>query len=240
MNISEQVALLREHSLFSSLDLARLTRLAKHTQTLNTYNEQLLFRQGDVADRFFIVVSGHIKLFTLGPDQEEKVIEIIGPGHSFGEAIMFLDHQVYPVNAQAVQDSQLLHIPNQHYLALLREHPKSCFKLLAKLSKNLHQRLNEIESLTQQSTTARVSGYLLNQLPANTSRNIAVQLQAPKQAIASQLGMKPETFSRVLAALAKQQAITVNGAEIVVLDHELLLQKSGRFQAHPQQREVEA
>lgn len=222
MAASEQLQPLREHDLFSSLGAARLTKLAKHIEPLSLYNDQLLFKQGDPADQFFIVVGGHVKLFRTGPDQEEKVIEIKGPGQSFGEAIMFMKHQAYPVSAQALQDSRLLAIPNQHYLALLREHPDACFSLIGKLCMRLHQRLTEIESLGQQNTTTRVASYLLTQLEADTACNTTLELRAPKQVIASQLGMKPETFSRALASLAKRRAITVRGREIVILDRALL------------------
>lgn len=222
MAASEQLQPLREHDLFSSLSAARLTKLAKHIEPLNLYNEQVLFKQGDAADRFFIVVGGHVKLFRTGPDQEEKVIDIKGPGQSFGEAIMFMQHQIYPVSAQALQDSRLLAIPNQHYLDLLREHPDACFSLIGKLCMRLHQRLTEIESMSQQNTTTRVASYLLAQLEADDACNTTLELRAPKQVIASQLGMKPETFSRALASLAKQGAITVKGREIVILDRALL------------------
>lgn len=222
MPASKQLQPLREHDLFSSLSTAKLAKLAKHIESLNLYNEQFLFRQGDAADRFFIVVKGQIKLFRIGPDGEEKVIEIKGPGQSFGEAIMFMKRQAYPVSAQALQDSQLLTIPNHHYLDLLREHPETCFDLLGKLCMRLHQRLIEIESLSHQNTTTRVAGYLLTRLPADAAHNTTLQLQAPKQVIASQLGMKPETFSRALANLAKQRAIDVRGRKIVILDRSLL------------------
>lgn len=230
MPASERLRLLRKHDLFSGLDATRLTKLAKHVQSLNLYNEQILFKQGEAADQFFIVISGQIKLFRVGPDQEEKVIEIKDPGQSFGEAILFMERQAYPVNAQALQDSQLLAIPNQHYLALLREHPETCFSLLTKLCTRLHQRLNEIESLTQQNTTTRVASYLLAQLSSDTAHNVTLELRAPKQVIASQLGMKPETFSRALASLAKQQAIAVKGRKIAILDRALLTVKDGRVQ----------
>lgn len=227
----EQLAPLREHDLFSTLSAARFEKLSAHIHALTLYSEQLLFRQGEVADRFFLIISGQIKLFRFGPDREERVIEVIGPQQTFGEAIMFLERQYYPVYAQALQDCQLMSISNQHYMALLREHPRSCFKLLAKLSRRLHQRINEIESLTQQNTTARVGGYLLNQSRSNAERNEVVKLQAPKRVIASQLGMKPETFSRALATLARQRVLSVKGPEITILDQAQLIKYAGRSQA---------
>lgn len=149
-------------------------------------------------------------------------MELMGPGRSFAEAIMFMEQQRYPVSAQALQDTQLLAVPNQQYLELLRENPQACFRLLGNLSMRLHQRLNEIEGLTLRNAATRVARYLLKRLPDQARQPAVVELNAPKQIIASQLGMKPETFSRVLASLAEQGAITVKGRQVVINDASLL------------------
>lgn len=223
---------LRKHSLFSALSRAQFTKLTAHVEALTLYNQQVLFRHGQTADRFFMVLRGHLKLFRIGPDQTARVIEIIGPQQTFGEALMFLKKPTYPVNAQALEDCLLVSIPNQHYMVLLREEPRSCFQLLAKLSEHLHQRINEIENLTLQNTTARVGRYLVNLMLLNNEQNDKITLHAPKRVIASQLGMKPETFSRVLATLSQQNVLSVKGPEITILDQARLRNYAGRNSVH--------
>jgi CRP-like cAMP-binding protein len=217
--------LLRQHYLFASFSEAELGQLVEQVRLLRVGAERLLFQHGDPAERFFLVVSGQIKLFRTTPDGQEKVMELIGPGRSFAEAIMFMEQHRYPVSAQALQDSQLLAVPNQQYLELLRGNPEACFRLLGNLSMRLHQRLNEIEGLTLRNAATRVARYLLKRLPAGAGNGATLQLDAPKQIIASQLGMKPETFSRVLGTLVEQGAITVKGRQVIIDNFALLAEQ---------------
>lgn len=208
--------LLYQHYLFNNFNEAQLSGLTEHIRLLRLGADQLLFQHGDPAERFFLVVSGQIKLFRTTAEGQEKVMELMGPGRSFAEAIMFMEQHRYPVGAQALQDSQLLAVPNQHYLELLRGNPEACFRLLGNLSMRLHQRLNEIDGLTLRNAATRVVRYLLKRLPRNAGDGAVLQLDVPKQLIASQLGMKPETFSRVLASLGDQGAISVKGRQVVI------------------------
>lgn len=214
--------ILSQHYLFTSFEPAQLAELAGHVRPLRLPADSLLFSHGDPADRFFLVVSGQVKLFRTTPDGQEKVMELIGPGRTFGEAIMFMEQQRYPVSAQALKDSMLLAIPNRRYLQLVRNNPDACLRLLGDLSMRLHQRLNEVENLSLQNAGHRVARYLLKRLPPGGGDGTVLQLDAPKQVIASQLGMKPETFSRVLGALTQQGAITVKGRQIVIASVALL------------------
>lgn len=219
---SDTQKILSQHYLFSSFEPAQLAELAEYVRPLQLPADRLLFSHGDPAERFFLVVSGQVKLFRTTPDGQEKVMELMGPGRTFGEAIMFMEQQRYPVSAQALKDTTLFAIPNQRYLQLVRSNPDACLRLLGDLSMRLHQRLNEVENLSLQNAAHRVARYLLKRLPPGGGDGTVLQLDAPKQLIASQLGMKPETFSRVLGALTQQGAITVKGRQIVITSVTLL------------------
>ncbi|MCP4043959.1 MAG: cyclic nucleotide-binding domain-containing protein, partial [Gammaproteobacteria bacterium] len=49
-----------------------------------------LFTMGDPARSFFLMQKGQIKLYRLASSGQEKIIEIIRPGHTFAEAVMFM------------------------------------------------------------------------------------------------------------------------------------------------------
>jgi CRP-like cAMP-binding protein len=49
----------------------------------------MVFRVGEPCDAFHVTVTGQVKLFVISPAGAEKVIEIMGPGQSFAEALMF-------------------------------------------------------------------------------------------------------------------------------------------------------
>ena len=53
---------------------------------------EVLFQRGDLPHGFYFVVSGQVKLAFSSSQGTPKVVEIIGPMQSFGEAVMFMNH----------------------------------------------------------------------------------------------------------------------------------------------------
>jgi len=122
---------LRRAYLFAQMPDEQLQILCTSMQEIPLANGEGLFRHGQPAERFFYVFEGLIKLFRLSPDGGEKIIEIIRPGETFAEAVMFMGpHGRYPVSAAAVADSHLLGFSQKNYLGLLRESPDLCFGFL--------------------------------------------------------------------------------------------------------------
>ncbi|HEX9812928.1 MAG TPA: Crp/Fnr family transcriptional regulator [Burkholderiales bacterium] len=210
---------LRHAYLFAQMPDDALQTLCAGMQEIRLATGEGLFRHGQPAERFFYVHDGLIKLFRLSPDGGEKIIEIIRPGETFAEAVMFMGPRGrYPVSAAAVADSVLLAFSQKSYLGLLRESPDLCFALLASMSRRLHMLVNQIESLTLQNATYRLVAYLLEQIPSGVKASPEVQLTTPKSAIASRLAIQPETLSRILARLRDGGFIDVQGTHITVRD----------------------
>ena len=220
MNKATQYApALRRAYLFAELPDEQLNALCATMQELHLAAGEGLFRHGQPAERFFYVHQGLIKLFRLSPDGGEKIIELIRPGETFAEAVMFMSTQGrYPVSAAAVADTDLLAFSQKTFLNLLRDSPDTCFGLLASMSRRLHMLVNQIDSLTLQNATYRLVAYLLEQIPPGVKTSPDVQLTTPKAAIASRLAIQPETLSRILARLRDGGFIDVQGSHIAIRD----------------------
>ena len=116
--------------LFSDLEPGELERMASGTQALHPAKGEVVFHQGDPCNGFHCIVYGRIKLAFTASNGAEKVVEIIGPGQSFGEALMFMD-KAYIVTAQAVADSMLLHVSKPAVMAELERSPAFARRMLA-------------------------------------------------------------------------------------------------------------
>lgn len=209
---------LRRSYLFSALNDEQLGIVMDSMQEISLDEGRILFEHGQPADRFFLLLEGQIKLYRLSEEGDEKVIEIERPGDTFAEAVMFMSGKVYPVNADALAKSRLLAFPNAVFKELLRNSVDVCFRLMADMSQRLHQRLNEIDSLTLHNATYRLVSYLLRELPEDVLQSPEIVLTTPKHIIASQLSIKPETFSRILTRLSRDGLIVVRGNSIVLED----------------------
>lgn len=207
--------------LFNELAPHELDRIAQGTTQQQAARKETVFHCGDLCTGLHAVVYGQIKLSVISPLGEEKVVRLVGPGDSFGEALMFLG-KPYFVTAQAIGDSLLLHVAKATLLDALRDDPDFACKMLAGMSGRLHALMRDVEAYSLRSGTHRVISYLLAQKaePESGSENAAlrVQLEAGKKMVASRLNLTPEHFSRILHELGTRGLVAINGREILIPD----------------------
>jgi CRP-like cAMP-binding protein len=214
------------HDFLANIPLLRdasaeeIARMAADTRRVYAQKGEVVFRRGEPCEGFWIVLYGQVKLLVTSPQGMEKVIEIIGPGQTFGEAIMFMD-MPYVVSAQTLADSLLLHVSKRTVFAELERNPAFARKMLAGLSRRLHGLIRDVESYSMRSGSERVIGFLMriDSLENGEESNEAtVTLPASKVTIASRLNLTPEHFSRILHDLSAAGLIEVSGKSIRVPD----------------------
>jgi CRP-like cAMP-binding protein len=216
-------AFLRNLPLFRELAPEEIDRVSVGTRELRVRRGDILFQKGDPTRGFYIVVYGQVKLLFITPNGDEKVIEIMGPGQSFGEALMFME-KPYVVTAHALADSMLLHVSKEVVFEEIDRDPKFARRMIAGLSRRLHHLISDVESYSLRSATQRVIGYLLqpdNDHDEARGRTV-VTLPASKSVIASRLNITPEHFSRILHELTEAQLIEVTGRTVRILYMEKL------------------
>ena len=211
---------LHQIPLFEAFDVQQLDCILKCSKKITLPAKKSLFERGAPASNFYYLKSGQIKLFCLSAEGYEKVIEIIYPSQTFAEAIMFMPKQVYPVCAETSQDSELYSFDMKQFRGLLEGSKETCFRLLATMGRQLHDKINDINNLTLHNATYRLVVYLLDQLPEGAMALSSIHLGATKIVIASRLSIQPETFSRILLRMSKQGLIEVHGNDITLLDVE--------------------
>ena len=205
--------------LFKELAPAELDRLAGGTTELHVPRGEILFQKGDPTTGFYLVIYGQVKLSFVTPSGQEKVVEIITPGNSFGEALMFMGRP-YIVMAQTLADTMLLHVSKEVVFEGLAREPEFAKKMLAGLSRRLHSLISDVESYSLQSGTQRVIGYLLRQDDALEADTGPARLTLPvtKAVVASRLNLTPEHFSRILHELQSLDLIRVEGRDVHIVD----------------------
>jgi CRP-like cAMP-binding protein len=222
-NLESLTPILRSHHLFAGLGPPQMQRVLAASHVDDFESGQLLFDRGQPAQHFYIVLEGQVNLVLYSKAGEEKIVDILGPGNSFAEAVMFMAGPVYPVSAVAAARSQVARFLSREYLAILRESPETCLRMLGHLSQRLHMRIREIEYLTLESATHRLVRLIESRLPLDQNAPAEVVLAESRQELASRLSMKPETLSRILRHLADAGAVVVHGRSLQVPDRKKLL-----------------
>lgn len=185
--------------LFGGIDHAVLEKLMADATALTCERRTLLFSAGTVADCFYIVLDGQVKLFALTPDGRESIVEVFTPVSSFGEAAM-LSQGPFPLHAEVIEDATLIRVGRRAFVNTLRSDHAVAYRMLASMCR-WHQRLSgEIRHLKQLPPWQRVAEFLLALTDAREGEAL-VALPFNKEVLASRVGIRRESLSRVLARL---------------------------------------
>ena len=204
--------------MFQALSGDVIDRIAAGTTEHRLAKGDVLFRRGDPCNGFHVVVYGQVKLAFTSPHGSEKVVDVVGPGQSFGEALMFTDRP-YVLYAQALADGLVLHVAQETIDAEIARDPKVARLMLAGLSRRLLGLIQDVEAYSLRSGIQRVIGYLLRGVDDHGDASpVRVVFDVNKGVIASRLNLTPEHFSRILGELVREGLIAVSGAEITILD----------------------
>lgn len=215
-------AFLANLPMFGEMSAAELDRIAASTLPVHAEKGQTICHTGDPCTGFHVLVYGQVKLGFTSPQGVEKVVEIVRPGQSFGEALMFLDAP-YIVFAQALADGLLLHVSKHTVFAEIERNQHFAKKLLGGLSRRLHGLVLDVVEYSLRSGAQRVIGFLLRadaERAEDDATELSVILPANKTNIASRLNLSPEHFSRILHDLAEAGLIRVERRTVHICDAE--------------------
>ncbi|MDN5842007.1 MAG: Crp/Fnr family transcriptional regulator [Alcaligenaceae bacterium] len=210
--------------LFKELSAQEMDPIVGGTTEIPVARGDIIFRRGDSCTGFHIVVSGQVKLILVSPEGVEKVVRLVGPGDSFGEALMFMGKD-YIVTSQALADTLLLHVGRDVLFEQIERQPVLARRMLAGLSRRLHALMGDVETYSMRSGVQRVIGYLLKD--PDVRAGIPFRLETGKSVIASRLSITPEHFSRILRELNDRGLIRMRGREITVGDLDALASYRG-------------
>jgi CRP-like cAMP-binding protein len=201
--------------LFAGIPSKQLGDMARSARHVEFPKGQTIFRVGEPARDLFFLLSGQAKRATFSVGGNEKVLELLLPGQSFGEAELF-GTQSYASFAVAVEPTVLLCVGGDSVRRTLETEPQLSLRLIGVLAKRAIDVESDAAASQFRTGCQRVLDYLLAQAgPAlEPDGQTTLTLTASKQLIASRIGMTPETLSRVLRDLADAGMIVVAGRNI--------------------------
>ncbi|EAZ93129.1 cyclic nucleotide-binding domain-containing protein [Crocosphaera chwakensis] len=136
--------LLSKVEYFKTLDDLQIRKLIEIGTLKELKQNEILFKENDPGDAFYIILSGSVEIFT---ETLNKTLAILYRGDFFGElALMLGIPRTASVKAQ--QETILFSINNQQFDRLLKDYPQLCDRIVEELGKNqeeLYQRREELK-----------------------------------------------------------------------------------------------
>jgi CRP/FNR family cyclic AMP-dependent transcriptional regulator len=204
--------------LFEGISPAERATLSKAAQ-LRTYRRgDVIVRQGQPGESFFVIVRGRVAVTILSPEGREVVLNSLGEGDHFGEMAL-LDEEPRSATVVAQERSELAILSRDVFLDLLKSNFVLTRGLLCTFSRRLRRANATIEGLAALDVKSRLARYF-RELAATRGRKAgggwAVVVRPSQREIADTIGSSRETVSRTMSQMTEQQLIVPKGRVVYV------------------------
>ncbi len=209
---------MRQCTLLKLMNDQQFERVVKSCKVIQLPANAIIFEQDSELTHVYLVISGDVKLLRLVPNGDEKVMDIVQPGRTFAEGVLFARNSAYPVTSITISPSIVVGFESKTYLDILKESNELSLDMLGYLSVRLKWMMNEVERLTLHNARFRLIEYMLGEIKDDKDLRACLKLTIPKHVLASRLSIKPETLSRTFKELSDLGLITYEGSNIELLD----------------------
>jgi CRP/FNR family transcriptional regulator len=204
--------------LLAGVPPAQTALLARHAWVLRVPRAEFVQRRQERMPGLFALAYGSIKLALRSAEGAERVVRLISARQVFGEASALLGRGA-EYDAIALAESKLVVLPTAAVLELAERDSRFARNLMFALAHGKLELVAELESVTVRRGAQRLAAYLESLAgPGNGPGPTRVQLPVAKTMVASRLGIKKETLSRLLRQFVAQGVIEVARREIAILD----------------------
>ena len=216
MKRSGKAQILRDSSIFSSLNDDELGELASFAIEHSYMPDEFIFRDEDASEWFYIVAEGRVKVVKYSSQGKGFIIAFFGPGEMFGEVAVF-ENKPYPASAQAATDTRVVGIKRESFLSFLADRPQVALRIINILGGRLRDAQSRLRDLAGERVEQRLASVLLM-----LTAKLGTTLPFTRQEIAEMTGTTTETAIRVLSHLRERGIISSSRGKLIVLDEEKL------------------
>jgi CRP/FNR family transcriptional regulator, cyclic AMP receptor protein len=190
-----------------------------------------LFLEGEIADRVFLVESGWVTLRTSGPEGDEMILGLRGPGQVVGE-MSALDGAPRSATAIAVDDVETTVIAASSLSALIDSDAAIAGDLLRMLAQRLRDAGSDRFEFMALDALARVARRLLDLADRFGSPDddggTRVELPLSQEELASWIGASREATVKALRTLREIGAVTTGRRVVTIVDRPALTRVARR------------
>lgn len=191
--------LLARTDFFADAPPSVIRDLAAAGSELHLIRGDVLFREGDVADSLYLVVSGRVAIAIANPiDHRETVVALMDGGDLFGEMAM-LDEGPRSAMARALEPSTVLAIPFDPVIRAFRSDPT----LLWAVTRLLAARLRVMDEALADSVFLDVTGRTAKRLLELSEGADEFTLPITQEELAGMVGASRERVNKAIASFIR-------------------------------------
>ncbi|GAB2699366.1 transcriptional regulator [Hymenobacter frigidus] len=180
--------------------------------------KQDVYLEGDEPARVYFVQSGRVKTVKTTDGGKELITGLYGPGEFFGY-LALLDHTLHTDSAVAVDDSELVYIPQDDFTQLLLRNAEVSQQFIRLLAGRVRERETQLLAMAYSSIRRRVADTLLH---LHVQAGPEGHIHLSRDDMAAMVGTAPESLIRTLSEFKQDGLIELTPKNIRVLEPEKL------------------
>jgi serine phosphatase RsbU (regulator of sigma subunit) len=153
-----QIALLRQVPLFNELPRGELKYLAYTLNRLSLGPQTVIFREGEIGESFYIVISGNVDVIMGMDTPDEKLLVTLGPGEYTGEMSLVIPGGKRSASIRTRTTSNLWVMTRDEFDELLHRQPQVAYAMIKVISNRLRnsdsKAFNDLRDKNHQLQTA--------------------------------------------------------------------------------------
>jgi CRP/FNR family transcriptional regulator, polysaccharide utilization system transcription regulator len=205
---------LNEFHLFKKLTEPEMTLLKYHATHSLHKKRSIIYNEGSRLTGFYCINRGIIKQYKTGIDGREQIFCFLKKGDIIAYRSL-LCQETACSTAQAVEESELIHIPYQTLLYLIENNWQFSYHMLQIVCKELRESNDYITDIVQKTLRERLAEILLllkDNFELDSSKTLQILLT--RKELADIVGTAPESVIRILSDFKQSRLIDLQGRKI--------------------------
>lgn len=209
---------------FAPLSDEQARRFAQQLVLRRFKPREMILREGDKCEGFYLMREGRGRIFRTGADGREQILRLVGPGETFGEVPVF-DGLPNPASVETLDAAEVVVFPTRAVHALLDEEPRVARLMLQHFGRRLRAFTELVQQVSLQTVQNRLARYLYltaRERGTETGDGVVFARDMTQHDLAALLGTVREVVARTLHVFEEEGIIEVRRKEFVVRDMDAL------------------
>jgi len=203
--------------LFLGMDQPEIESVLAAARPLHFRASSVMTRQGESADRLFLLWRGRARYFFETADGKKLNLVWITPGHIFGAGALANPPETYLVSTEAVRDSIVFVWDGPTIRGLAQRFPQLMMNAYLTSMNYLSWYVGAYAALASQSARERLAHILLGYAPSIGQKvSDGVELSVTNQELAEAANITPVTISRLISEWQKSGAVRKRRGKLVL------------------------
>ena len=222
--IEEQLASVFNEKFYSeALPKVDYEQYMNSREKLNFKKGDLIFEDGADSKGVYFVEKGTAKLSKSGVYGKDQILRFIKEGDLIGYRSLLIGEKMQ-AKAEAMTDVEIVFVPGDVFINLLRTDSKLSFAMLQKIAYELGESSNTITFLAQKTVRERLAEILLLlEQKLGTDPEGFIKISLTREEIANLIGTATESAIRLISEFKQDKLIETEGRNIKILSHEKLI-----------------